>query len=443
MAKMSLLNQTASETESLVRPMPSKTSNKSSKRESKSPEENLERVDYVVLTNVGLEELASQEISGLISGRPLEVYPLKGSGRVDFKASSFLDVCFFTYKNQLASRVLLCLCKISSLDIGALRNEIEKRLDDFSFSVLRDLLSNKTFAVRLRKEEGLDSISTQEWERSIGELIFRYGSGFGAKVNLDGPDVTIIIHASASGCVLGVDLAGFDLSKRSYKVFQHTDSIKATLALGIVRFCGFAKEKVLVDLQTKSGTIPIEAAFFASGMSPRFFEKDRLCFTGFSLFKSVSDEEAFFSKADSVTDFKGKIFAFDENARNVKAAEKNAKIAGVNKRINFSRTEIEWMDTKFEKSSVDCLISNWQSSSRFVASGVRSEDKLLDELFYTAAFVLKKDAKLALLVRKGTDVSRFAAKHSLKILAVHDVLQGQESLQVLVFSKGSSEKKKV
>ena len=34
-------------------------------------------------------------------------------------------------------------------------------------------------------------------------------------------------------------------------------------------------------------------------------------------------------------------------------ARKNAKIAGIDKQINFSRVDIEWLDLKFKKNSVD------------------------------------------------------------------------------------------
>ena len=38
--------------------------------------------------------------------------------------------------------------------------------------------------------------------------------------------------------------------------------------------------------------------------------------------------------------------------------KKNAKIAGVDKHINFSRVELEWLDIKFKKESIDRIITN-------------------------------------------------------------------------------------
>ena len=52
-----------------------------------------------------------------------------------------------------------------------------------------------------------------------------------------------------------------------------------------------------------------------------------------------------FDKFNSKFD-KANIFAFDSQFRHIDAAKKNSKIAGINKNINFSRTEIEWLDTK-------------------------------------------------------------------------------------------------
>ncbi|MBI4738154.1 hypothetical protein HY772_01085 [Candidatus Woesearchaeota archaeon] len=388
--------------------------------------------DGALFTHVGLEELAAQEISEILPTKGRVATPVIGSGVVLCTNVSFLDLCILTYRSQIASSVVLLVSGTSIRTLEELRDELGKE------SILRNIrqfVAKRSFAVRVRKEQGLD-VSTREQERAIGELIFTSCSSQDATVDLENPAITFLVHVSKQNCFFGIDLAGFDLGKRNYKIFLHADSIKATVAYALVRLSGFSSKKKVLDPRTKSGSIPIEAALYALGRSPHQYEKERFAFLKMDAFKDATSEGEFFAFENAVDKEAevGDIFAYDDNARNVKAAERNAKIAGVNKKIYFSRTDMEWLDTKFDKESLDCIAVNWQSSSRLRLQEQKKEDKLLAELFYSAKYILKKEGKIAILVKEGQDMTMHAAKHEFALVTNVAVMQGLEQLRIQVFS---------
>ena len=83
--------------------------------------------------------------------------------------------------------------------------------------------------------------------------------------------------------------------------------------------------------------------------------------------------------------------------QNLKSAEKNAKVAGVNKLIDFSRMDVSWLDTKFSKGEVDIVVSQLPSPSKSFAE--ERVEKLLKELFYQLEYILSRKGTCVFLTR--------------------------------------------
>ena len=66
-------------------------------------------------------------------------------------------------------------------------------------------------------------------------------------IDLESPDVTFFVYIIGKRFFFGVDFAGFDLSKRNYKVFALADSIKASVAYSLVRLAGVKNGMVVLD----------------------------------------------------------------------------------------------------------------------------------------------------------------------------------------------------
>ena len=114
--------------------------------------------------------------------------------------------------------------------------------------------------------------------------------------------------------------------------------------------------------------------------------------------------------------------------KSINYAKKNSKISGIGKNINFSRMDIEWLDTKFKKHSIDKMASKMPSSN------ILDLGKLYNEFFYQAEYILKDKGKMALLGKKEL-IEKFALKYKFKITENRVIINGKESNELFVLSK--------
>lgn len=369
-----------------------------------------------IITNPGLQAVPAKEIKELIDAK----CELADSVAV-FETDSIVDFCTLSYRSQSASKVLL-------LFFSGKPTPFEDFLDEVKHLDLSDWVEGRTFAVRAKIIDN-DDLDTMESERLIGEVIHEK---YKVKANLTEPDVTFYLYVCGKTAYFGIDFAGFDLSKRAYRVFALSDSIKATVAYSLLRLAGYKKGMTLLDPFTHSGTIAIEAAYYATKKPVNFYNKDKFAFQRFNQLKKM-DFDKFFADEDRFDkELKG-ITASDSQQRHLKSAEKNAKIAGANKLINFTRMEIEWLDTKFEKKSVDRIVSNPPKVSRLLTQ--KGLEKIFQELFYTADFILKPDGRIVLLTKNYVQILKHAQRHNFSLKANFPVWQGKEEFNILVFEK--------
>jgi len=369
-----------------------------------------------IVTHKGLEAVSGKELKELI-GAECTIQP----SVVLFDVNKIEDLCRLCYLSQSAIKVL------SVFGSGKM-----KKLDD-CFNIVKDAdlehwVDGKSFCVRSSIVNN-DMISSLDAERDVGAIIFER---YKAKVDLENPDVTFFIYIYEDDFYFGVDFAGFELSKRNYRIFSLADSIKATVAYALVRLAGHKKGMSLLDPFSHSGTVAIEAAFFETGKPVNYYNKENFAFLKFNQFDGF-DFESFWKKMDKFSENSTNITASDEQQRFVKASEKNAKIAGVNKQLNFSRMDIEWLDTKFEKNSVDRIVSNPPKVSKLLTE--KGIEKVFQELFYTADFILKKDGRIVLLTKNYVQILNHAQRHNFVLKANFQVWQGKEDFNVLIFER--------
>ena len=370
----------------------------------------------LVITNPGIEAVSGKEVKELI-GADCKV----AKSVVIFETAKIEDLCTLCYCSQSSVKVL-CL-----LFAGTVKG-IDDACDAIKKLELSDWLKDKSFVVRSRILDN-EELDTLESERLIGEVIY---DKFNAKVDLEHADIPFFAYFIGNELYFGVDFAGFELSKRTYRIFALSDSVKGNVAYSLVRLAGYKEGMTMLDPFVQSGTVVIEAALFASKKPVNFYSKDKFAFLKFPQFKGF-DFEKFFDKHDKkAIDIKG-ITASDAQQRHVKSAEKNAKIAGLNKQVNFTRMDVEWLDTKFDKESVDCIVSNPPKMSRLLSA--KGFDKQFQELFYTADFVLKKEGKIVILAKNYSQIIKHAQRHHFNLKSNFPVWQGQEDLSILIFEK--------
>ncbi len=241
-------------------------------------------------------------------------------------------------------------------------------------------------------------------------------------------DIPFYLHFEDDYCWLGIDLTG-DISKRDYRIFVGRETITGITSFAALKLAGYDGKKTLLDPNCRAGSIVIEAALHALGMPVRYYSKDKMPLA--KVFKDF-DFDKFYKEQDSaIKDKAGWIIAISDQFPSVQAARKNAKIAGVVKAIDFSRTSVDWLDIKFEKESVDCIVTQpVELAKTFPLEKFRKQASLF---FERAKAILKKNGKISLVLRQGAEEYKEAAKG---FILEHErtIRQGKEEWKILVFS---------
>lgn len=381
------------------------------------------------ITNIGTEDISKLEINELI-GRDASI----SRGCCTFGFDDYKELVKLAYYAQSTSKICILLNHFSSETLEDIKKNSEK-LDLGNW-----LTKENTFRVRSTVIFN-DSFQSIDIEPLIGEKIIESveaKKGFRPKVNLEDPEIEIFCYVVGDKAYIGIDFTGGNLSKRDYNLFVSKMQIRPTIAYSAIRRAGFSKGKVLVDPFSRSGTIPIEAALYASGISIHKFTKDKFNFLRLGLF-SDDDIEKMFSELEN-KDEEGKhkknknsnAFGCDDMLRNIKAAQKNAKIAGLSsKDISFMKVDLSWLDTKFEKESVDCIVTVPPETTKF--SDKKEIEKKHSELFYHADYILKKDGSIVLITRKPEELIEKSEKF--KVVDNKEVMQGKEKYSIVIFRR--------
>ncbi len=211
-------------------------------------------------------------------------------------------------------------------------------------------------------------------------------------VNLTTPDITFFVQKHGEKGYLGVDVLSFDISKRVYKIFHAARTIKGTLAACLVQWSGYCAKKPILDPCGGSGIIAIEAALFAEKRSPHFFRKEVFSLSQYDPFHTVKEEKIYADVDNKITLRVPPIYCFDSLLPYVKAAQKNAKIAGVDKHIITSKYDIQWLDIKIPEGEIGYIVTQPPFFHE-----KKKEEQFYEEFFQQSKYVLMKEGIVVLL----------------------------------------------
>lgn len=367
----------------------------------------------LIITSKGVEETAAIEVNELIGA---ECKAQEGCVIFDF--GKFSDLCLLCYKSQSADRVILL---IGSFEFADFFTELKKFIDESEFDEW--ICKNKKFKTECIRV-GEHDFNSVEAERKAGEFILKKSKGRNIKFDMKDYETIFFVYIVNGKCYFGIDFAGFEMNKRDYKIFLASNSLRGTIAYSLVRESGFKKKDVLLDPFSRDGIIPIEAAFHACSFPHSYYKKERFAFLKLNL---GIDFESFFKELDkSIKKSKTGIFSYDHVFKYVDYCKKNAKIAGVDKSINFSRIELEWLDIKFRKGSVDRIVTNPPLSKN------ADLDKIYREFFYQSKYILNKKGTVAIISRLPDFVKSHAIKQGFSVLREKDAWSGEQPLKIIV-----------
>ena len=330
----------------------------------------------IAITNIGIEDISAKEIKEII------------------KADCKINKGFLTFEAEQKDLIKLCYLSQSITKLLLVPEDIN------------EWIKGKTFAIRGKKE------ATEQIAKKIK-----------GKVDLKNPDIEFYALDEKH---FGIDLTGEDLGKRDYRIFLGPESIKGNLAYALVRLSDYNTDKMLLDPFCRDGAIPIEAALYAAKFSPHYFKKDKFNFL--KIFPETKLESL-----DKQKKIETSINAADFKITNVNAAKKNAKIAGVNKNINFSKIQTNDLELKFQENSIDCIAT-------IIPYLGKSSDKKINEvykeIFYQAEYILNKKGKIVLLTRPQREeiIKKKAKEHKFKLEENRMVMKGKEKWKILIFT---------
>ncbi|MEM4242524.1 MAG: hypothetical protein QXM31_01330 [Candidatus Woesearchaeota archaeon] len=343
----------------------------------------------LAITLPGLSDVCSEEIKEItgIAGRET-----KEAVVFDAELEQIFSVC---YKAQTVCRVILLVSegKISELSIPAqyLKGTIS--------------INGKTTT---KANEASENIKANKVYKNA--------------------DIPFYLHFEDDYNWLGIDLTG-DISKRDYRIFVGRETITGITSFAALKLAGYDGKKTLLDPNCRAGSIVIEAALSALKMPVRYYSKDKMLMK--KVFKDF-DFEKFYKQQDSVIkESSSPIIAISDQFPSVQATRKNAKIAGVIKAIDFSRTSVDWLDLKFEKNSIDLIVTQpVELTTSFPPEKFKKQALLF---FERAKAILKKNGKIGLVLRQGAEEYKAAAKG---FIVEHErtIRQGKEEWKILVFS---------
>ena len=372
----------------------------------------------LAITSKGIEDIASLEIKELIDAKCNTQ-----DSCIVFDFEKFEDLCLLCYKSQSVNRIIYL---IEDFEFKNFLKDFETFIEKID---IREWVNKyRSFKVECTRIGG-HNFKSVDAETQFAKSILKKYKNEKLKFNMKEYEIIFFIYIIENKCYFGIDFSGFELNKRVYKIFLHPGSLRGTIAYALIKESGFQKKEIMLDPFSRDGVVVIETAFYANNFPVQFFRKDKFAFLKFDL---GIDYEKFFKNVDKkIKKSSSEIYSFDHSFKYVDYSKKNAKIAGVDKEINFSRTELEWLDIKFKKKTIDRIITTLPTSKN------ANLDKIYNEFFYQADYILKNDGRIAVISTIPDFLIQHAEKHNFAVDKEKDVWSGEQKLKIVAFKKKS------
>ena len=175
-----------------------------------------------------------------------------------------------------------------------------------------------------------------------------------------------------------LNTSGRKLSDRGYRKNPHTAPLRETLASAILMASDYTGKEVFLNPMCGSGTLAIEAALLAKGCYPQI-HRDNFCFKHLQGYKEEYytryREET--GKSKAVAGFP-RIIATDHDLNALRAAQLNARTAGVEDMIEFK--ECDFADSPVPENRKGVIIMNPEYGRRLgEVESLKSEYKRIGD----------------------------------------------------------------
>jgi 23S rRNA (guanine2445-N2)-methyltransferase / 23S rRNA (guanine2069-N7)-methyltransferase len=164
-------------------------------------------------------------------------------------------------------------------------------------------------------------------------------------VDLKRPDITVAANIRGTKADFYVELQGNTLHQRGYRKKKVEAPLRESLAAALVLFSGWRGEEPLHDIVCGSGTILIEAALIATNTAPGLSRK-----FGFQKLPWFAELQPTWERLRSEamdlreTTLEHPLYGSDISSDAIAASERNAREAGVDSLMGFTRQTIDKVD---------------------------------------------------------------------------------------------------
>lgn len=312
--------------------------------------------NFFALTSRGLVDALRDELAEMGAKR-LEKEP----GGVHFE-SNWAMVYRANLRLRTATRVVKPILQFPAYKNEELYNNIRK------YDFTRLIGPDGTLAVEASVRES--SFHDQRFVAlKVKDAIvdqFREKLGVRPNVDTEHPDLIVVVRAYKNTFSVSLDTSGEPLFKRGYRVATGEAPLKEHVAAGLLRLAEWDGEKTIVDPMCGSGTILIEAALQMKKVAPGSLRK-RFGFTKWKSYQpevfqaeleaAMAGEESADARIEALQSARHPVgedglppknrplfFGYDYDAKVVKAAQANARAAGVDDLISFKRHAMETLE---------------------------------------------------------------------------------------------------
>jgi putative N6-adenine-specific DNA methylase len=282
-------------------------------------------------TSRGLEDVLAGEIRAL-GAREARVTP----GGVSFTGDTALG-----YRANLwlrtANRILLHLSDFPAPTPGALYEGVASVPWPEIFPV------RKTIAVDATVRDSGITHSHFAGQKVKDAVVDRFRASLGVRPNVDplSPNIRINVRIVRDACTLSLDLSGESLNRRGYRADPEEASLRETLAAGMVLLTGWEGRTPLVDPVCGAGTIPIEAALFATNTAPGL-RRSGFAFQHFFDYDSGLWDSLVAEAKDKMHSFATpRIEGSDISPVAIRNARRNGKRAGVSRVVSLHTRDVK------------------------------------------------------------------------------------------------------
>ncbi len=288
---------------------------------------------FLVTTGLGLENLLAEELVELGGKNPKAV-----RGGVLFE-HPWRGLRQLMEQTRLGHRFLKPVLEFEAYNQDDLYHAIYKRHDFTKYIDPEETLAVEAHVRDHKQLRDQRFVAMKVKDAVVDQFQKKFGRR--PSVELEKPDLRIIVRFVGPKADVSVDLTGASLSHRGYRLEIGEAPLRETLAAGLLRLSGWNQEDLIVDPMCGAGTILIEAALMLKG--GLHVERRTFPFEAFKFLRDLNKEPL--PPPNPTASLYGpvQLFGFDENPQVIAKAKRNARRAGVESLIHFETSPLRFL----------------------------------------------------------------------------------------------------